>query len=134
MTLLADVVTASTLVGETSSRSRKVAILAELLRKLDPDEVPICVGFLSGVPRQGRVGVGYSTVYGIDPQPPSAPSLTVIDVDRAIDEIERATGPGSAGARGGPARRAAQPRHRAGGRVPAAAVHRRAAGRARSPA
>ena len=61
MTPLADVVTASQLVGETSSRSRKVAILAELLRALDPDEVPICVGFLSGVPRQGRVGVGYST-------------------------------------------------------------------------
>ena len=29
-----------------------------------------------------------------------SPSLTVIDVDRAIDEIERATGPGSARARG----------------------------------
>jgi DNA ligase 1 len=100
MTLLADVVAASTLVSETSSRSRKVAILAELLRKLDPDEVPICVGFLSGVPRQGRVGIGYSTVYGIDPRPASEASLTVIDVDRAIDEIERSTGPGSAGARG----------------------------------
>jgi DNA ligase 1 len=100
MTLLADVVTASGLVGETSSRSRKVAILAELLKKLDPDEVPICVGFLSGVPRQGRVGVGYSTVYGVDPDPAEHASLTVTDVDRAIDEIERATGPGSAGARG----------------------------------
>ena len=100
MTLLADVVTASSLVGETSSRSRKVAILAELLRSLDPDEVPICVGFLSGVPRQGRVGVGYSTVYAIDPPSSDVASLTVVDVDRAIGEIERATGPGSVGARG----------------------------------
>ena len=100
MTLLADVVTASSLVGETSSRSRKVAILAELLRTLDADEVPICVGFLSGVPRQGRVGVGYSTVYAIDPRSADDASLTVIEVDRAIDEIERATGPGSVGARG----------------------------------
>src|ERR1700733_7415311 len=95
MTPLADVVTASRLVGETSSRSRKVAVLAELLRSLDADEVPICVGFLSGVPRQGRVGVGYSTVYGVDSRPADAPSLKVIDFDRAIDEIERATGPGS---------------------------------------
>jgi DNA ligase 1 len=99
MTLLADVVTASMLVSETSSRSRKVEILAELLRELDADEVPICVGFLSGVPRQGRVGVGYSTVYGVDPRPAEQPSLAVIDVDRAIDEVERATGPGSVGIR-----------------------------------
>ena len=84
------------LVGDTSSRSRKVAILAELLRRLDPDEVPICVGFLSGVPRQGRVGVGYRTVYGVQPRPADEASLTVTDVDRAIGEIEGATGPGSA--------------------------------------
>jgi len=90
------VVTASTLVGETTARSRKVAILAELLRRLDPGEVPICVGFLSGVPRQGRVGVGYRTVYGVQPRPAEEASLTVIDVDRAVDEIEGATGPGSA--------------------------------------
>lgn len=94
MTLLADVVAASTLVGDTSSRSRKVAILAELLRRLDPDEVPICVGFLSGVPRQGRVGVGYRTVYGVQPGPADEASLTVTDVDRAIGEIEGATGAG----------------------------------------
>jgi DNA ligase-1 len=100
MTLLADVVTASTLVGETSSRSRKVAILAELLTELEPDEVPICVGFLSGVPRQGRVGVGYATILAIRPEPAAEPTLTLIDVDRAIDEIERATGPGSARTRG----------------------------------
>ena len=100
MTLLADVVTASTLVSETSSRSRKVAILAELLMELEPDEVPICVGFLSGVPRQGRVGVGYATILAIRPEPAAEPTLTVIDVDRAIDEIEHATGPGSARTRG----------------------------------
>ena len=95
MTLLGDVVTASTLVSETSSRSRKVAILADLLRALDPGEVPICVGFLSGAPRQGRVGVGYRTIYAIAARPAQHASLTVADVDRAIDEIERSTGPGS---------------------------------------
>jgi DNA ligase-1 len=101
MTLLADVVTASTLVGETSSRSRKIAILAELLMELEPDEVPICVGFLSGTPRQGRVGVGYATVYAIRVRPADVASLTVVEVDRAIDEIESTAGPGSVGARGG---------------------------------
>jgi DNA ligase-1 len=99
MTLLADVVAASDDVAGTSKRSEKVAILADLLRKLDPGEVPIAVGLLSGVPRQGRVGVGYSTIYGVEPQPAGDPSLTVDDLDRAIAEVQAATGPGSAGRR-----------------------------------
>jgi DNA ligase-1 len=86
-------------VAATSSRSRKVALLAELLRALEPAEVPICVGFLSGLPRQGRVGVGYAAVYREEPTPAADSSLTVRDVDRAISEIERATGPGSTRAR-----------------------------------
>jgi DNA ligase 1 len=95
MTPFADVVAASAQVALTSSRSRKVAILAELLRSLDVSEVPISVGFLSGVPQQGRVGVGYSTIYGIELRPAGEPSLTVSDVDRAIDQIEAAIGSGS---------------------------------------
>jgi len=95
MTLLADVAAASRAVAETSSRSRKVAILAELLRRLDPDEVPLVVGFLTGVPRQGRVGVGYSTIYGLERAPAAEPSLQVADLDRAIAEVEGTTGSGS---------------------------------------
>jgi DNA ligase-1 len=99
MTLLADVVTASSLVAETSSRSRKIAVLADLLRKLDASEVPIAVGFLSGAPRQGRVGVGYSTIYGIEGAHARKPSLTIKELDRAIAEIQVTTGSGSAGRR-----------------------------------
>jgi DNA ligase-1 len=95
VTLLADIVAASLRVADTSARSGKVAILAELLRRLDGEEVASAVGFLSGVPRQGRVGVGYSTVYGVEGAPTAEPSLTVADLDVAIAEIERATGPGS---------------------------------------
>jgi DNA ligase-1 len=95
MTLFAEVVDASGEVALTSSRSRKIAILAELLRRLEPDEVPIGVAFLSGVPRQGRVGIGYSTIYRIDARAAPEPSLTVHDVDRAISEIEALTGSGS---------------------------------------
>jgi ATP-dependent DNA ligase I len=96
MTLLADVVAASATVAGTSSRSAKVATLAELLRALEPAEVPICVGFLSGVPRQGRVGIGYAAIRGIQGAPALQASLTVADVDRAISEIEAETGSGSA--------------------------------------
>src|SRR5215210_8679744 len=96
VTLLADVVSASRAVTDTPARSRKVAILAELLRRLDPSEVPIAVGFLSGVPRQGRVGIGYSTILGIERSPADEPSLSVDDLDRAIVAIQNTTGSGSA--------------------------------------
>jgi DNA ligase-1 len=96
MTLLADVVTASSDVTDTSSRSRKVAILADLLGRLEAREVAAAVGFLAGVPRQGRVGVGYSTIYGIACAPAREPSLTVEHLDRAITDVQAMTGPGSA--------------------------------------
>ncbi len=99
MTLLADLVAASNEVAETSSRSRKIAILAELLRGLDRREVAIAAGFLSGVPRQGRVGVGYSTIYSLTESPASEPSLTIDDLDEAITAIQGATGSGSAARR-----------------------------------
>jgi DNA ligase 1 len=95
VTLLADVVAASQEVSETSARSRKVAILADLLRRLEPDEVAIAAGLLSGVPRQGRVGVGYSTIHGIETVPADEPTLTVADLDTAISRIQAATGSGS---------------------------------------
>ena len=65
-TPLAEVVQVSAEVAATRSRSAKVAVLAALLARVDPDEVAICVGLLSGEPRQGRVGVGYATVYGLE--------------------------------------------------------------------
>lgn len=99
VTRLADVVAASDAVAETSSRSQKIAIIAALLRGLEPDEVAIAAGFLSGVPRQGRVGVGYATIYGLQSEPAGTPSLTIADLDEAITEIQGATGSGSAGRR-----------------------------------
>jgi DNA ligase 1 len=47
------------------------------------------------VPRQGRVGIGHSTIHRIAPAPASEPELTVADIDRAIDEVEQTTGAGS---------------------------------------
>ena len=95
MTRLADVVVASREVAGTSSRTRKVTILADLLRALEAGEVPIAVGFLTGVPRQGRIGVGYRTVYGIERRAADQVSLTIADLDRAIMAVQEATGSGS---------------------------------------
>jgi DNA ligase-1 len=99
MTLFEEVVAASSAVAATRSRSRKIAILAELLRTLDPDEIEVAVGFLSGGPRQGRIGVGWSTAYGVERAAASEASLTVGDIDHAITVIQAATGGGSVGAR-----------------------------------
>jgi ATP-dependent DNA ligase I len=99
VTLLADVVAASREVAETSSRSRKIAVLAALLSRLDADEVPLAVGFLAGVPQQGRVGVGYSTIYGIECAPAAEASLTIEELDRAIAEVQGTKGSGSAARR-----------------------------------
>ncbi|HXD57785.1 MAG TPA: ATP-dependent DNA ligase [Thermoleophilaceae bacterium] len=99
MTLFADVVSASQAITETGSRSAKIAILGELLARLDPVEVPAVIGFLAGVPRQGRVGIGYSTIYGVEHEHAATPSLTVAEVDLAVTEVEAATGGGSAAAR-----------------------------------
>jgi DNA ligase 1 len=54
---------------------------------------------LSGVPRQGRVGVGYSTIYGVDHARAVEPILTVGDLARALVVVSEATGPGSAARR-----------------------------------
>ena len=99
MTLFSTVVAASAEVADTSSRSRKIAILAELLKGLEPDEVPIVVAFLSGVPRQGRIGVGYAAAYGTESDVATTPVLTVDEVDRAITAVEGTVGGGSAAGR-----------------------------------
>jgi DNA ligase 1 len=99
MTLLVDLVSASKAVTETPARSRKVAILSEFLQRLEADEVPIAVGFLTGVPRQGRVGVGYSTIYGIRTAPAEEPTLPICELDAAIARVLEIRGSGSAARR-----------------------------------
>jgi DNA ligase-1 len=59
----------------------------------------VIVGVLSGEPRQGRVGVGWATVFRLDAAPAADPSLAVKDLDRLIDEVGATSGAGSAGRR-----------------------------------
>jgi DNA ligase-1 len=99
VTLLADVVAASDAVAATSSRTAKVAILADLFGRLDPVELPLAVGFLAAEPRQGRVGVGYRTISTLADRPAVDASLTIADLDRALTAIDEATGRGSVAAR-----------------------------------
>jgi DNA ligase-1 len=97
--LLADVVATSNTVAATRSRSTKVAAIADLLGQLAPAEVAIVVAFLSGETRQGRIGVGWATLFRVDVTSAAMPTLTVTDVDSALEQIVATTGSGSAGAR-----------------------------------
>jgi DNA ligase-1 len=73
-----------------------VATLGGLLARVEPGEVAVCVGLLSGVPRQGRIGIGYASVYGLEITPAAGPSLAVEDLDHVVDAIRADVGPGSA--------------------------------------
>ena len=97
--LLAELVETSATVAATAARSAKVAALAATLRRLAPGEVVPAVAFLTGQPRQGKVGVGYATVFGAQVSAAAEPSLTVGEVDAAIDQLGALGGPGSGGAR-----------------------------------
>ncbi|MDQ3947021.1 MAG: ATP-dependent DNA ligase, partial [Actinomycetota bacterium] len=79
---MAEVVTTSEAVAATPARGHKIAALAALLARLQPDEVEPVVAFLAGEPRQGRIGVGWATLVGLAPVPAGDPELTVGDVDR----------------------------------------------------
>ena len=93
--LLAEVVETSRRVADTSKRLEKIRLIADLLRRLRPDEIDIVVPFLSGAARQGRIGIGYRTLQaGVSPAA-EAPSLEIVDVDRELDAIAAVSGPGS---------------------------------------
>jgi DNA ligase-1 len=97
--LLDDLVATSNSVASTRARLAKTAAIADLLGRLDPDEIEAAVGFLTGEPRQGRIGVGWATAVRLDVAPATTPSLTIADVDRLLDRIQETTGSGSAAAR-----------------------------------
>jgi len=86
-------------VRATPARSAKIAALAETLGELEADEVEVAVAFLSGDVRQGRVGIGWATLSGIDAAHAVEPTITVAELDAAIDEVQSITGAGSTAAR-----------------------------------
>jgi len=93
--LFSSVVETSAAVARTSKRSEKSELLADLLRGLAEPEIEPVVGFLVGEVCQGRIGVGWAAVSGIDVGAAGQPSLTVLDVDSAISEIAGKSGTGS---------------------------------------
>ena len=92
---LAEVVATSRRIASTRSRRAKVAGLAELLSRAEPDEIEVLVGFLTGEPRQGRVGIGAASLWAARTVAADAPALDISDVDHAIGRVPGITGRGS---------------------------------------
>ncbi|MEV0209352.1 ATP-dependent DNA ligase [Streptomyces sp. NPDC050788] len=92
--LLARLAQVSQEVAATSARSRKIALLAELFRDAEADDVPIVIPYLAGRLPQGRIGVGWKVLGS--PVPPAAePTLTVREVDALLTGLSKVSGAGS---------------------------------------
>jgi DNA ligase-1 len=90
---LEELVSVSAAVAATAGRLDKISRLADLLRLLSPDEIPIAVGFLIGWPRQGKLGVGWSAVSTAREHPAaSTPSLELRHVDTVFAQLKSTTG------------------------------------------
>ena len=92
--LLRDLADTSAAVAGTSARLGKVALLADVLGRADPDEAAAAVAFLSGELRQRQIGVGWATLREVPP-PAESPTLRVGAVDATFEEVGRQSGAGS---------------------------------------
>lgn len=92
--LLARLAQVSQEVAATSARSQKIALLAELFREAEPDDVPIVIPYLAGRLPQGRLGVGWK-VLSRPVEPAAEPTLTVREVDAGLTALGKVAGAGS---------------------------------------
>jgi DNA ligase 1 len=96
-----DLVQTSDAVARARGRLDKIDQLAALLKRVPPHEIDTAAAFLSGAPRQGRIGLGGAALAAARDVPPAArPSLDIADVDEMFSAVQSALGPGSTRAKG----------------------------------
>jgi ATP-dependent DNA ligase I len=94
--LLGDLVQTSRRVAETRGRLAKIEQLATLLRRTDPEEIETAIAFLSGQPRQGRIGIGYATLQSArSVGAATVTALTLGAVDMLLQRLATTAGKGS---------------------------------------
>ena len=95
---LFDVASASTEVGASSARLKKIATIADLLRRAgeegDATLIAVVVSWLSGELPQRQIGVGWAALRSL-PTAAAEPTLTILDVDARFSEIGAVAGKGS---------------------------------------
>jgi DNA ligase-1 len=99
--LLSELVAISEGIAHASGRLDKTGQLADCIRRLAPDEIDIAINYLSGMLRQGRIGIGMAKLLELRQSDATTASLTLAQVDQGFGLIAAATGPGSAAARAG---------------------------------
>jgi len=93
---LHELVDLSAQVTRSSGRLAKIGHLAECLRRLEPEEIPIAVAYLCGELPQGKIGIGWSMLKDAVAGPPGGgAALTLVDTDVCFESIRQTTGPGS---------------------------------------
>ncbi|MEU9168023.1 ATP-dependent DNA ligase [Streptomyces sp. NPDC048420] len=92
--LLARLAQVSQAVAATSARSKKIALLAELFREAEAEDVPIVIPYLAGRLPQGRLGVGWK-VLSRPVEPAAEPTLTVREVNSRLAALGKVAGTGS---------------------------------------
>ncbi len=84
---LATIVEVSGRLAATRKRTVKIELLTDTLRDLTDDELTIGVAYLSGEPRQPRLDLGPSAVFGAEVPPATTSRLSLQDVDDALQRI-----------------------------------------------
>ncbi|MET9464531.1 ATP-dependent DNA ligase [Streptomyces sp. NPDC006544] len=92
--LLAEVARVSREVAETSARSRKTALLAELFAAVPREEAELVVSYLAGRLPQGRPGIGWRAL-ARETEPAAEATLTVSAVDEAVTRFAAVAGAGA---------------------------------------
>ncbi|MEO8126228.1 MAG: ATP-dependent DNA ligase, partial [Bryobacteraceae bacterium] len=95
--LFSRLVETSNQVAATTKRLEKIGLIASLLNQLQPDEVETAVSLLSGNLRQGRIGIGYSTLRDASGAQSVEPGLDLMEIDRAFESLKLTQGAGSGG-------------------------------------
>src|SRR5687767_3897755 len=91
-----ELVRVSSAVAATSGRLEKISQLAALLSRASLDEVPIAIGFLTGWPRQGKLGVAWATISAARKhEAATTPTLELRDVDAVFDKLASVSGKNS---------------------------------------
>jgi DNA ligase-1 len=97
--LIEEIARVSEAVAATSARREKIERLAECLRRLQPEEIPITVPYLSGFLPQGTIGVGWASLRQLPSPASPPPTLSITEVDEAFTRIRDSSGRGSQAAR-----------------------------------
>ncbi|NNL47789.1 MAG: ATP-dependent DNA ligase [Acidimicrobiia bacterium] len=82
-------------VAATRSRKKKIAALADLLRGADETIAAQAISYLSGGLPQGKIGIGYAMVYGLEVEPAGSPSIELTEIATALDVVKATRGSGS---------------------------------------